>query len=261
MALERSEDSDRIAPNLRALMILEVLADAGRPLTPTEINDSLQLPKPTIHRLCRTLLEQGFLSRDVDTNRLRPASRLRTIAAGVMNSSRIQIARRSVMTALAEAVGETCNLSVPDADGMIYVDRVETSWPMRFQLPVGSSVPFHCTASGKLFLSTLAPARLDNLLSAIKLDALAKNTYTDPNALKEELARIRAAGFARDNEEFIDNLIALAVPIPDPSDRLFAVLAFHGPVQRMSMEEAEAHLPDLRRAAMKLSEIIFGETS
>ena len=51
MALERNEETDRIAPNLRALMILEVLAEAGRPLTPTEINETLQLPKPTIHRL------------------------------------------------------------------------------------------------------------------------------------------------------------------------------------------------------------------
>ena len=62
MALEKHEENYRIAPSLRALMILEVLADAGRPLTPTEINETLQLPKPTIHRLCHTLLEQGFLA-------------------------------------------------------------------------------------------------------------------------------------------------------------------------------------------------------
>ncbi len=257
MALERTEETDRIAPNLRALMILEVLADAGRPLTPTEINESLLLPKPTIHRLCNTLLEQGFLARDIDTNRLRPATRLRAIAAGVMNSSRIQIARRSVMQALAEKIGETCNLSVPDADGMTYIDRVETSWPMRFQLPVGTSVPFHCTASGKLYLSTLSPSQLDKMLGAIELDRLAKNTFTDAKALREELAFIRKSGFSRDNEEFIDNLIAISVPIADPNGRLFAALAFHGPVQRMSMEEAEAHLPALRQAALKLSSIIF----
>ena len=199
MALEKHEENDRIAPNLRALMILEVLADAGRPLTPTEINETLQLPKPTIHRLCHTLLEQGFLARDVDANRLRPAGRLMTIASGIMNSSRIHIARRSILRAIAEHVGETCNLSIPAADGMTYVDRVETSWPMRFQLPVGSSVPFHCTASGKLFLSTLKPARLNSILDSVVLDRLAKNTITEPEALKSELSRIRQAGFSSDN--------------------------------------------------------------
>lgn len=259
MALEKNEESDRIAPNLRALMILEVLAEAGRPLTPTEINESLLLPKPTIHRLCHTLLEQGFLARDVDANRLRPAGRLMTMASGIMNSSRIHIARRSILQAVAENVGETCNLSVPDLDGMTYVDRVETSWPMRFQLPVGTNVPFHCTASGKLFLSTLKPARLASYLEAITFEPLAKNTITEAATLKAELAKIRQTGFASDNEEFIDNLIAVAVPIEDPNGELFAALAIHGPVQRMTMEEAEAHLPELRRAAEKLSAVIFDE--
>ena len=108
-----------------------------------------------------------------------------------LSSLRVRTARLAVLGALAEEVGETCNLSVPEQEGMIYVDRVETHWPMRFQLPIGSTVPFHCTAAGKMFLSSLDEAELDKLLSAIELDSLARNTITDQDALKEELALIR----------------------------------------------------------------------
>ncbi len=44
----------------------------------------------------------------------------------------------------------TCNIATPDRDGMVYIDRVETKWPLRIQLPIGTTVPFHCTASGNL---------------------------------------------------------------------------------------------------------------
>lgn len=252
-------ESDKIAPNLRALSIIEVLAKAGRPLTPTEINEELRLPKPTIHRLCTTLLEQGFLTRDVDAKRLRPARRLRLISSGIMTSSRIHIARHAILREVSEAIGETCNLSVPQENGMFYVDRVETHWPMRFQLPVGSSVPFHCTASGKLFLSSLEPVELDKLLSTLTLERFAGNTILEVDELKHELEETRRRGFSRDNEEFIDNLIAVSVPIFDPNEGLFAALAFHAPKQRITLDQAEEHVETLRRAADKLAVILFGQ--
>lgn len=240
-------------------MIIETLAQAGRPLTPTEINQTLQLPKPTIHRLCSTLIEQRFLVRDIDPKRLRPAKRLMTISSGLMASSRIQIACRAVIKAVSVEVGETCNLSVPEQEGMLYVDRVETHWPMRFQLPIGSTVPFHCTAAGKMFLSSLSNTELKKLLSAVELDSFARNTITKEDALKAELGVIRKRGFSRDNEEFIDNLVAVAVPVQDPNGRLFAALAFHGPTQRLSLEEAEAQIDVLTSAASQLSKIIFDD--
>ena len=59
--------------------------------------------------------------------------------------------------------------------------------------------------------------------------------------------------FSRDNQEFIDNLVAVAVPVEDPNGRLFAALAFHGPTQRISIEEAEAH--DREAVRLRLAEV------
>lgn len=252
-------DDDKIAPNLRALSIIEVIAKAGKPLTATEINEDLNLPKPTIHRLCSTLLQAGYLVRDVDAKRLRPARRLRLISSGLMTSSRIHIARHAVLREVSEAIGETCNLSVPEEKGMVYVDRVETHWPMRFQLPVGSSVPFHCTASGKLFLSTLQENQLNKLLAVHPLEPFARNTIQDADELRRELAETRNRGFSRDNEEFIDNLVAICVPVVDPNAGMFAALAFHAPKQRLTLDEAEQHVDTLRQAADKLEHILFEE--
>jgi DNA-binding IclR family transcriptional regulator len=96
---------------------------------------------------------------------------------------------------------------------MIYLERVETDWPLRVQLPIGSRVPLHCTASGKLYLSSLNNDQLTLLLQALDTSAVTKNTISDFDALSIELSRIRNRGYAEDNEEFIDGMVAISVPV------------------------------------------------
>ncbi len=250
---------ERIPTNLRMLLIVEALAKAGRPLTPTEINAEIGLPKQTIHRLCATLVEAGFLTRDVNARRLRPAGRLRTICSGLMAASRSHAAQRRVLQALSSAVGETCNLVGAEEEGMFYIDRVETQWPLRIQLPVGSHVPFHCTASGKMFLSCLPDHELAGMLGVLKLERHAANTITGADALRRELAANRARGYSVDNEEFIDGMVALAAPIRDPDGRFHAAIAFHAPVQRMTLADAEQHLSLLFEASARLQKVLFDD--
>lgn len=244
------------APNLRLLLVLEEVARVGVPATPTQINQNIGLPKQTLHRLFATLEEEGFLQREHDGRSFSPGHRMRKMAISVISSTRIRAARLAVMSRLAEDIGETCNLTIPDRDAMIYLDRVETKWPLRVQLPVGSRVPFHCTASGKLYLSTMTNARLDRVLENSKLEKLTDKTITDKAALREEIERIREAGFSQDDEEFIEAMVALAVPIVDPQNRMVSTLAFHAPTPRLPLSGAYAHLDRLKKAAADLSKLI-----
>ena len=82
-------DSDTIPTNLRLLLVLEEVARAGVPVTPTDVNAQLGLPKPTIHRLFATLEDEGFLQRDIDGRAYSPGRRFRHMATGVLSSLRI----------------------------------------------------------------------------------------------------------------------------------------------------------------------------
>ena len=241
--------------NLRLLMVIEEVARAGAPVTPTEINAVLRLPKPTIHRLFQTLDEEGFLQRDIDGRSYAPGPRLRELAGGVLSSPRIRAARQAVLRKLSREIGETCNIALPDRDVMVYLERVETEWPLRIQLPIGTRVPFYCTAAGKMYLSTLAPTHLDKFLQASRLEARTPNTLTEPAALKRELATVRAQGYALDDEEFLVDMVALAVPVTDSNGRLMATLSFHAPTQRFDTARALTCLDPLREAATALSQL------
>ena len=251
------EDKGNIPTNLRLLLVLEEMASAGVPVTPTEVNKVLGLPKPTIHRLFTTLEAEGFIQRDIDGRAYSPGRRLRSMSAGILSSLRIRTARMAVLNRLAEEIGETCNIALPDRDRMLYLDRVETTWPLRIQLPVGTRVPLHCTASGKMYLSTLSDQHLTSYLRTTPMEQRTKATLVDPDQIMDEMKTIRARGYSVDAEEFMDGMIAVGVAINDRDGRLVSTLTFHAPVQRLSLENALQHLDVLKSAAADLSSILI----
>lgn len=259
MGLDGEEPRENIPTNLRLLMVLEEVARAGVPVTPTDVNANLELPKPTIHRLFAKLEEERFLQRDLDGRTYSPGPRLRTFAASILSSLRIRTARQAILRRLSREIGETCNIALPDRDAMLYLERVETEWPLRIQLPQGTRVPFHCTASGKMYLGSLAPNHLRRYLNATTLTQETETTITDRGALMAELTEIARNGFALDRAEFMQDMIALAVPIVEGNGRLMATLSFHAPTQRFDIDRALTHLDALRDAASELSLLIHGE--
>lgn len=259
MVLEKAQNDEpkgQTPTNLRLLLILEEVARAGVPASPSALADALGLPKPTMHRLLATAESEGFVQRDVDGRSYGPGPRLRRLSANTLSSQRVRTERYMIMKKLAEDVGETCNLAAPGRDGMVYLDRVETHWPLRIQLPVGTQVPFHCTASGKMYLASLRPDKLERFLHSSTLERHTDQTFTDPDSLKAELAETRARGYSQDNEEFMENMAAIAAPICDDQGRLLTTLSLHVPVQRTSLDELRKSLSRLQEAAAQMEELI-----
>lgn len=254
-----NEHKKGIPTNLRLLMLLEYVAKEGTPVTASALSAALDLPKPTVHRLLVTAETEGFLQRDVDGRAYGPGYRLRRLAANTLSSQRLRTERLSIMRMLAERVGETCNLAAPSRDGMVYLDRVETHWPLRIQLPRGTQVPFHCTASGKMYLASLRPDRLDRFLANATLERRTPFTKVDPAQIGNELAVTRSRGYSTDNQEFMEGMAAIGVPIRDDHKRILTTLTIHAPVQRHDLEALTKFLPDLKEASAKLEDLIASD--
>jgi len=179
------------------------------------------------------------------------------LASGILFASQGQVATRQILQDVASQVNETINLAIPEENGMMYVDRVETGWSFRIQLPIGTNVPFHCTASGKAFLSSLSPTRRRAMLRSIKLVPKTINTHSDPERLLSELTKIAKQGYSVDNEEFMEGMVAVAVPVKDQEGRFCASLAFHAPTQRLSLEAALEFRTVLQDGAARLADVMF----
>ena len=237
----------------RVLDILDTVAASPRPLSATEINEVLGLPKATAHRLCAELEARGYLLKRINGKSYVPGNRLCDVAVGVLANARFSATRHAILTALSERVGETCNIAYPDGLYMAYSDRVETKAPLRLQFPIGMRVPLYCTASGKLYLSTLQKARRKSIVGKLDLVRHAKNTITDPDRLLEEIETIAEREVSIDNQELYDDVVAIAVPIKDEQGRFYSSLAIQAPAARVSVEEQEKYVPLLQEAAHDLA--------
>lgn len=256
-----STNRDKGTSFLRVFRILEEVVNANRALTVAEIGQGVGLPGPTAHRLCKMLIKERLLQYEIDGKRLIGGPRLFEFGGRILSGSHLDLERHAILEALVEEIGETCNISIPEGTRMIYAERVESHWPLRMQLPAGTTVPQHCTASGKMYLSQLDGSARQRILGRLHLSKHTEATIVDINALERELQKIREQGFATDNEEFIEGLVAVAVPICDPGGRFCAGLALHAPKFRMTMDEAISKLPLLRATADQIEGLIAGEAA
>ncbi|HUS95176.1 MAG TPA: IclR family transcriptional regulator [Hyphomicrobiaceae bacterium] len=248
--MKANEDTDR---SVRIIVLLKEVAIASSPITANEISERTGLPKATVYRLCEQLLAAGLIRRQLGGRGYVPGPELVGLSQSVLASRSIYATRHAIITGVARDVGETCNLVAPDGTGMIYWDRVETEWPLRLQLPIGSRVPFHATASGKMYLACLPVPQGNKLLGEIELKAFTENTLTEPEKLRQHLVTINDQGYSLDDEEFIAGMTAIAVPVRDGTGRYVASLAVHAPKARMPIADAVKHVELLQLAAAKIS--------
>ena len=239
----------------RAMAIIEAVSKAERPLSPADLCYQLDIPKPSVHRLISQLEHDGYLQTSL-RGLIVPGDRLHGMALGILYSSRFKALRQAILQKLTDEIGETCGIAIPNGTEMIYYDRVQTDWPLQIHLQVGSHTPSWCTASGKLYLSSITKDRRLRLINKLPLKQYTRNTITDANILEEELQGIKKIGIGTDNEEFVDGMVACAVPVYDAKGRLFACLFTHAPVIRKSLHELLHYVPTLAKAAKDLGRLI-----
>lgn len=243
------------SPTMRMFSLLEFIVSKEDFVSLQMLARETGLPKPTLHRMLNSFVQDGLLVRQTDRRLYGTSPRLRAFAETLlMNATQIG-ARHSVLRALVNEVGETCNITALSGDEVLYLDRVETSEPLRFHLGPGSRVPIHCSASGKLLVSQLPESTRRKLLGHAPLEQFTDATITDFDALEAELTATRVRGYGVDDGEFIHGLVCFAVLVPGSRGRSGQCVAVQGPSIRMSSDDADRILPSLRRAAEQLSEI------
>ena len=94
------------------------------------------------------------------------------------------------------------------------------------------------------------------LLRRTELTRLTDQTITEMDQLRKSLEEIQQLGYSEDCQEFITGLIAIAVPVHDAQGELRAAMAIHGPTSRISMDDLHCMLPDLKKAANRMSDLL-----
>jgi IclR family transcriptional regulator, acetate operon repressor len=246
------DDKDR-SPVLKALRLLAHLAGSSEPVALSELSRALKLPKPTTHRLARSIERAGFVHKDALTRRYRVGSAFEDLAIGALRNGAGHAPRRLVMNGLAERLGARVNLVVLKAGNISFVEWVESTTPLRVDIASSSPTPVHCTASGKLLLAFSSEELQKHVLRLAPFRSCTKNSITGARAFARELERIRKRGFAEDDQELMAGVNCLAVPIYNRAGEVVAGLAVMAPAATLPLEKIHNHLPEIRKCAVTIS--------
>lgn len=243
------------SPTMRMFSLLEFIVGKDDFVSLQMLARETGLPKPTLHRMLNNFVQDGLLVRQTDRRLYGTSPRLRAFAETLLMNATQTGARHSVLRALVQELGETCNITALSGGEVLYLDRVETSEPLRFHLGPGSRVPIHCSASGKLLVSQMPESTRRKLLGHAPLEQFTDATITSVEALEAEIRITLERGYGIDDGEFIHGLVCFAVLVPGSRGRSGQCVAVQGPSMRMSSSDTDRFLPALRRAADLLSEI------
>ena len=237
---------------VRAFRVMEAIGQRENGCLPGELVDAVGLPKQTVHRIVGQLELAGLLVREPTSRRLQLGSRVGQFALAVLTNGPGRNERNAILRALVDSVGETCNLTALAGTDILYLDRVETSWPLRMLLAPGSHVPLHATSSGKLLVSMLPKPQRDRLLQHLSLRSYTEATIVDAAALEDELMETRKRRIGINRAEHLRGLYGVAVPVMIDRQRACAAVAIQAPAGRMTLDELLACVPRLRQAALAI---------
>lgn len=234
----------------RVLQVLSLVANSRGHLDRESIANQLNMPIASANKLITHLISLGHLQENI-VGRVIAGQRLQTLSHDILKNQRFSEQRESVLQRLSECIGETCGISVPNGIEMIYFERVNCNWPLQINLAEGSPVPISASASGKLYLSMLDEEIRKNVVQHMGLTEYTPKTITNEAVFLKELIRIREQGFGEDNEEFVDGMAAISVPIGS-SELSFGYLFCHAPSFRTSLEQLKVYLPEMQQAAKEI---------
>jgi DNA-binding IclR family transcriptional regulator len=216
----------------------------------------LDLPKTSLMRILSALLESGFVVQAPGKRGFVLGPHASRLAVDMLSTPQFSRETRRILARLVESTGESCNLTAPEGDSMRYLARVETPHLLCLSMEVGSHVPLHCTATGKLFLALTDEMARETILDRIPLSRHTPKTLVDRQKLTRELVTIRKRRVGIDNEEFVVGMVAVAVPVMDAKGEMIAAVSCHGPTARVSLSTLSGAVPVMRDVATAVNKVM-----
>jgi IclR family pca regulon transcriptional regulator len=224
----------------RGLAILGCFTPERPVLGVAEIGDELGLSRSITHRYIITLFALGYLEQEA-SRRYRLGLRVTDLGRSALNATGLREHAHPYLEELRQETSYTASLAVLDGTEIVYVDRARSfrrgQNGIDLGIAVGSRLPAHCTAMGKVLLANLPEREQGELLSSMKLTRRGPNTITSKTALRVELEQIREDGFAVNDQELAQGLHSIAVPVRNEARKVLAAVNLAAHTSMITLED------------------------
>lgn len=225
-------------------------------MTFAEIIAATGMPKASVHRTLKELVDLGVLSYATLTARYRGSLKLASLGCEVTANLDLRTLAHTYLQSLHEATHHTANLGIRDGDAGVYIDKIETpDYGIKLFSEVGKRFPLYCTAMGKVLLAFGKAEDRDAYL-ARSFNGLTPNTIVDPLMLRRELDRVREEGYALDREEITRGVMCVAAPIFGAQEAVVGAVSIAFPAYIQTDRSIDLEIDAVRRHAAEISGVL-----
>ena len=153
----------------KGLTLLDMVADASRPVRFAELLKRSGLPKPTFARILRTLIAFRLVRHDEKTGTYTLGQRFLELSHRVWDTFDLNSAALPELERLSAELGETVALCRLEGEQVVYAEQ-RSGDSLGVRVDAGRRVPIHCTAAGKVLLAFQEPALARALGARLKLE-------------------------------------------------------------------------------------------
>jgi IclR family pca regulon transcriptional regulator len=229
----------------KGLRILALFSERRPAMRLTEIVALSGLPMPTAFRLVATLETEGYVERLPD-GAVRPSATVLTLGFAALRSLDLVQTSGLILRDLFERTQQTVNLGVLSHDRVVYVSRLQSDTVLvTANVTVGSTLPAIVTSMGKVMLAAATPAELRACVGAASFGgAFGPKAVRSMAELAAQLDKIRADGFAVQDEELASGLRSIAAPVRAADGRVIAAVNVAVPASRFTVRQLIAQVRD-----------------
>lgn len=240
-------DKDLIAGLAKGLHLIEAFDDTHARLTSSEAARLVGISPAAARRCLLTLCHGGYAQ--TDGKRFWLNHGILRLSYAYSASTRLPRLLQPTLDALSERTRESASLAVLHGTEVMVAARSTARKSLTVGLGVGSRLPLHCSATGRVLLSSRSPAEFDTLFKAMPLNRLTPHTITDPVRLRKLLKACIENGYAFSNEEIEIGVRSIAVPLYNMGGVVVGALSLSSRADRMTASEmAEQLLPAMLRS-------------
>ena len=247
-----THDSPSVAVE-RALAMLEAVAHEPEGLSNAEISRKLQIPKSSASYILRTLEHQAYLNRDAETGKYRVGLKILSLSRGALSGIDVREVALPIMRRLMEKTSLTCHLAILDGPEAVYIEKVEPQGFIRMDTWVGRRMRVHATSVGKVLVAYVPAQHLEKIVSEAGLEKRTAKTITTLPRLWKELEKVRAQGYAVDDEENNYGARCVGAPVFNQSGTIEASVGLSGTTNQVNPHTLPRIVEALKDAARHIS--------
>ncbi|GII85162.1 transcriptional regulator [Sphaerisporangium siamense] len=240
----------------RTLTVLEQLVTAEEDLTLTALAKVTRIPLATCASIVYTLEHRGYATRRVigRSHFWRPTLRLYSLASRLVRKVDLSQIATVEMRALGEELGMPVHIGVLDGASVVYVAKAATPGFIQFDTYPGKVAPFDLTALGRAIAAHLSDGELAVLLPQLRTGQGPRARGSSPKAFKELLERVRADGYAIEDEEEQAEISCVAAPFFDAEGRVAGSVGVTGFARDLVGDKRAAALAGVVRLGVVISQ-------